>query len=93
METQQREIGPVGVVHRMFFEHPRSLGMTWLGHGVGAVKIGAVLVSAGLACIVHAVVPAWFTQTAGRKVAGLHAHMVDRKANSADPGNWPDYEI
>ena len=81
------------LVHRMFLEHPRSLGMSWLGHGVGAVKIGAVLVGAGAACIIHAVVPGWFTQTAGRTVTRIYDHMKHRQAGAANPDNWPDYEI
>lgn len=82
-----------GAVQRLFLDHPRSLGMSWTGHGIGAAKIGAQLVGAGIACIVHAVVPAWFTQTAGRTVERMHDHMVGRKAGSANPEAWPDYEI
>ena len=82
-----------GLVRRLFLDHPRSLGMSWAGHGIGAVKIGAELVGAGVACIVHAVVPAWFTQTAGKTVERMHDHMVKRKAGAANPEAWPDYEI
>jgi hypothetical protein len=82
-----------GIVDRMFLEHPRSLGMSWAGHGVGAVKIGAELIGAGAACIIHAAVPAWFTQTAGKTVERMHDHMVKRKAGAANPEAWPDYEI
>ena len=82
-----------GPVRRLFLDHPRSLGLSWAGHGIGAVKIGAELVGAGLACIVHAVVPGWFTQTAGKTVERMHDHMVRRKAGAANPEAWPDYEI
>ena len=82
-----------GLVQRLFVEHPSSLGMSWVEHGIGAVKIGSELVGAGMACIVHAVVPGWFTQTAGRTVERMHDHMVKRKAGSANPEAWPDYEI
>jgi hypothetical protein len=51
------------------------------------------MVGAGLACFVHAVVPGWFTQTAGRTVARLHEHMQQRRAGAANPEQWPDYEI
>ena len=78
---------------RLLFEHPRSLGMSWAGHGVGAVAIGVRLVGAGLACLVHAVVPGVFTQTAGKTVTHMYDHMTRRKAGSANPENWPDYEI
>jgi hypothetical protein len=77
----------------MFREHPRSLGMSWAEHGTGAVRIGTQLIVAGAACIVHALVPALFTETAGRTVTRLHEHMVRRKAGAAKPSDWPDYEI
>jgi hypothetical protein len=78
---------------RLFSDHPRSLGMSWWGHGIGAVKIGGELIVAGAACIIHAIVPGWFTQTAGKTVTRLHDDMVRRKAGAANPNAWPDYEI
>ena len=78
---------------RLFTEHPRSLGMSWAGHGTGAISIGLRMIGAGAACIVHAVVPGLFTETAGRTVASLHDHMVKRRASAPDPQAWPDYEI
>ena len=82
-----------GFVKRLFLDHPRSLGMSWTAHGIGAVKIGAELIGAGVACIVHAIVPGWFTQTAGKTVERMHDHMHKRKAGAANPEAWPDYEI
>lgn len=93
MATQQDMKGQAGLADRMFLEHPRSLGMSWAGHGVGAVGIGARLVGAGLACLVHAVVPGVFTQTAGKTITHMYDHMTRRKAGAANPENWPDYEI
>jgi len=78
---------------RLFVEHPRSLGMSWASHGAGAVRISAELIGAGAACLVHAAVPGWFTQTAGRTVERLHDHMHKRRSGAANPENWPDYEI
>ena len=96
MAVGQRNLETAGrrpVFARLLTDHPRSLGMSWAGHGVGAVKIGAVLVAAGVACLVHALVPGWFTETAGKTVARLHQLMVQRRAGAADPDDWPDYEI
>lgn len=93
MATQQKVQGRTGVTDRLFFEHPRSLGMTWAGHGVGALAISATLVGAGLACLVHAFLPGVFTQTAGKTVTRMYDHMARRKAGAANPENWPDYEI
>ena len=82
-----------GLVQRLFLDHPRSLGMSWSKHGAGAVAIGITLVGAGAACLVHALVPGWFTQTAGRTVARIYEHIQNRKAGAPDPESWPDYEI
>ena len=82
-----------GPMRRLFTEHPRSLGMTWASHAAGAVKIGTELIGAGCAALVHAVVPGWFTETAGKTVTRIYDHIQSRKANAPDPENWPDYEI
>lgn len=91
--TQQNRARRQGVAQRLFTEHPSSLGMTWAGHGAGAVKIAAELIGAGCACLVHAAVPGWFTQTAGKTVERMHDHMLRRKAGAPNSENWPDYEI
>ena len=78
---------------RLFMDHPRSLGMNWFVHGAGAVRIGFRMIGAGSACLVHAIVPGWFTETAGRTVTDLHAYMMKRRSTAPDPQAWPDYEI
>jgi hypothetical protein len=90
---EQRSDSRPALIHRLFVDHPHSLGMSWSEHGIGAIAIGATLVGAGAACLIHALVPGWFTQTAGKTVERMHDHMVRRKAGAADPESWPDYEI
>jgi hypothetical protein len=67
--------------------------MGWARHGVGAVGIGLSMIGAGAACLVHAMVPGWFTETAGRTVVRLHGKLQQRRADASDPESWPDYEI
>ena len=81
------------MIEKMFTEHPRSLGMSWGSHAAGAAGIAARLIGAGFACMIHAIVPAWFTETAGRTVTTMYEHMASRKAGAANPNSWPDYEI
>ena len=81
------------VFGRLFSDHPRSLGMTWASHGSGAALIALRLIGAGVACLIHALVPAWFTQTAGRTVTFIYDDIARRKAGAANPNAWPDYEI
>ena len=78
---------------RLFTEHPRSLGMSWAEHGAGAVKIGLELIGAGCAAIIHAAVPGLFTETAGRTVTRIYDHIQQRRSGSANPNDWPEYEI
>lgn len=81
------------MITRLFQEHPRALGMSWAAHGAGAIGIGLKMIGAGAACLVHAVVPGLFTETAGRTVTSLHDHMTRRRAAAPNPEAWPDYEI
>lgn len=78
---------------RLFVEHPRSLGMSWAVHGAGAARIAVVLIGAGMACLIHSIVPGWFTHTAGKTVTDIYGDMQRRKAGAANPENWSDYEI
>lgn len=93
MKRHDGGIGGQPMLDRLFTEHPRSLGMSWAGHGIGAFKISGELIGAGVACAIHALVPGIFTQTAGKTVIRLHDHMMKRKAGAANPNDWPDYEI
>ena len=92
MATNQTETNR-GVIDRLFLEHPRSLGMSWARHGGGAVRIGFQLIGAGMAAMVHAVVPGWFSETAGRRVTEIYHHIQKIRAGSSNPENWSDYEI
>ncbi len=91
---QEADVGKSAtVVGRLFSDHPRSLGMTWASHASGAAAIALRLIGAGVACLVHALVPALFTQTAGRTVTDIYDDIARRKAGAANPNAWPDYEI
>ena len=78
---------------RLFTDHPRSLGLSWFEHGAGAVKIGFKLIGAGLAALVHGIVPGWFTDTAGRVVTEIYHYVQKIRAGSAKPEQWSDYDI
>jgi hypothetical protein len=80
----------------LFIEHPRALGIGYLTHLRGAIAIGASLIGAGAACLVHALIPGLFVQSASRTVTRLHGHISRRQAGpegKPDRENWLDYEI
>ena len=84
--------------HRWFFEHPRSIGETYADHFRTAARFGAAMVTAGLACLLHALIPALFERTGSRTVKRLYAEMAARQPDLQRPAHedprWrPEYEI
>jgi hypothetical protein len=65
-----------------FVDHPQSVGETYREHFAVATGFGMRLIAAGLACLVHACVPAWFTRSGSRAVRGL-AREMDARAEAA----------
>lgn len=47
-----------------------------------AASVGAMLIAAGLACLLHAIVPGICRDTASRTIASLHELLCDRSAIS-----------
>jgi hypothetical protein len=68
----------------LFTEHPATVGETYLQHLHAASGFGLRMLAAGLACLVHAVLPFLFTRTGSDAIADLHARMVAQRRR-ADP--------
>lgn len=45
------------IIHKIFLEHPESVGESYLEHGFVACSYGSSLVCYGIAEFIHAVVP------------------------------------
>jgi hypothetical protein len=73
-------------MRRWILDHPRSVGETYSGHFRTAAAFGLRLVVAGLACLIHALIPGLFQTTASRTVGALHARMLARTKSSDDAG-------
>ncbi|MBW3617976.1 MAG: FAD/NAD(P)-binding protein [Proteobacteria bacterium] len=65
-----------------FTGHLHEVGETYLQHMAVALPFGARMLGAGAACMVHAVAPWLFVQTASRAVTRLHAEMAARRRTS-----------
>jgi hypothetical protein len=63
-------------LERLFTRHPRSLGETYLEHQRHALAFGGTMVLAGIACILHGLLPALFSTTGSRAVTRLYERMV-----------------
>jgi len=60
--------------------HPRAVGETYGEHLAVAWSIAAALMAAGIACLIHGLLPFAFETTASRAVARLHNRISQRAA-------------
>jgi hypothetical protein len=58
--------------------HLATVGETYWQHSRYAASVGALMVAAGLACLIHAISPAFFETTASRAVRRLSILIDDR---------------
>jgi hypothetical protein len=65
-----------------FTEHPAAAGETYLAHLRAAAGFGFQLVAAGLACLVHALLPFLFVRTGSDCIGRLHERMMARRQAS-----------
>ncbi|MBW6527182.1 hypothetical protein KZ813_10055 [Sphingomonas sp. RHCKR7] len=67
------------MLSRMFVDHPRAVGESYLAHARVASRFGITLLGAGTACLVHAVVPGLFRSTGSSAVERLYQEMAARR--------------
>jgi Family of unknown function (DUF6356) len=73
-------------LHRLFTEHLESVGETYGEHMVRASCFGGRMVLAGMACMVHALLPFIFVRTGSQAIDELHARMrATRRAAVSKP--------
>jgi hypothetical protein len=75
--------GMLGLKH--FQEHPASVGETYTEHMGQAASFGFRLVLAGIACLIHAVLPFAFVRTGSRAIAELNERMVLKRRRDSRP--------
>jgi hypothetical protein len=73
----------VSVRDRLFLLHPRSLGESYWEHQRHALEFGTLMIAAGIACVIHALVPALFVRTASQTISHLHDRLVRTRRISA----------
>lgn len=65
---------------KLLMAHPRDIGESYGAHAGHAAYIGARMIGAGVACLVHAVLPGLFVRTASRTVDDIQDLMTRRSA-------------
>jgi len=69
----------------IFIEHPASVDETYLQHFISALSFGTKMVVAGVACMVHGLLPALFVTRGSDTVCALHERMVvNRRKNGGN---------
>ena len=80
------------MIERLFLHHPRSVGESYAEHALVAASFGATLIVAGLACLVHAVLPAACARTGSDTVKRLNTRLGARRrrgdASAAAAAEW-----
>jgi hypothetical protein len=73
------------LLDRLFLAHPRTVNESYLEHSAFALRIAGRLLLAGLAALVHAIVPCLCETTASRIILAMNADILARrrKANQS----------
>jgi hypothetical protein len=66
-------------MYELFLKHPHSIGETYFEHMSAALRFGMVMVASGVACMIHALLPALFERTASDTVFELYSRMTNRR--------------
>lgn len=74
-------------MNRLFTEHPQSVGESYIEHMGVAFGFGWRMVLAGLACLVHALLPFLFVKTGSRTIDQLHDRMVTSRVGKPAPAD------
>lgn len=64
---------------RAFTEHPASVGETYTEHMARAACFGVRMIGAGIACLVHALLPFLFERTGSAAIAELNDRMITNR--------------
>jgi Family of unknown function (DUF6356) len=70
-------------ISRWFTAHPASVGESYGEHLVTATSFGSRMVLAGIACMLHGLLPFLFVRTGSRAVSELNAQLVARRATGS----------
>ena len=73
--------------------HLAEAGMDYIAHMGRASRIGGALIVAGVACLVHGLLPGLFTTKASRTVVKLHEEIQQAPAHGPADRMWLEFEI
>ena len=75
---------------RLFTDHPASVGESYGEHLLRAGWFGVRMIFAGIACLIHAVLPFLFVRTGSVAITELHDAMVTARRRAPPPPSRDD---
>lgn len=83
---------------RLFLDHPRHVGESYIGHLHTAGSFGFRMIAGGIGCVIHGLIPAAFVKTGSNTVRELYSEMQPRSERASTaamsaPQFLPEYEI
>lgn len=70
---------------RLFTDHPRSVGESYREHLASAFGFGAAMIVAGMACLVHGLLPFLFKRSGSSAISRLHGEMIENRVRNQGP--------
>jgi len=70
---------------RAFTEHPASVGESYGEHMAQATCFGVRMIGAGIACLVHGLVPFLFVRTGSAAIAEVSDPMIANRRRTSPP--------
>jgi len=89
--NRSRASNPLTAAHRLFTEHPASVGESYVEHMHSAFTFGARMLAAGCACLLHGVLPFLFVTTGSSAVRHLHDRMITHRSRQRAAPEWADH--
>ena len=68
------------MIKRYFTGHPRSVGESYGEHLQTAAGFGMTMIIAGMACLIHAIIPGLFITTGSNAIGRLHDRMIANRS-------------
>ena len=72
------------MLSKLFLDHPADVGETYAEHAREASSYGFAMIAAGIACLVHAAVPALFKSKGSETIRTLNDRLVRKRGAKRD---------
>ena len=66
-------------IAKLFSEHPESVGESYVEHLGQASGFGLRMISGGIACLLHGLLPFWLEKAGSNQIRLLHDRMVTNR--------------